>query len=99
MIVPEAVDGECALAFHWAFMNSLKQFLLLAVQNAEQESETPSDAIMYACFIGFFVFGCIVCLTIYWIVMKKHNPNLTAAQFWRAVFTPNISGRGSGGGD
>ena len=97
MVVPEAVDGECALAFHWVVMNSLKQFLLLAVQNAEQESEPLSEAIMYACVIGFFVFGCIVCLTIYWIVMKKRNPNLTAAQFWKHMFSGSNSI--SGGGD
>ncbi len=97
MIVPESVDGECALAFHWVVMNSLKQFLLLAVQNAEQEIEPLSEAFMYAFVIGFFVFGCIVCLTIYWIVMKKRNPNLTAAQFWKAVFTPNINGVSDGG--
>ena len=80
-------------------MNSLKQFLLLAVQNAEQGPEPLSEAFMYACVIGFFVFGSIVCLTIYWIVMKKRNPNLTAAQFWKHMFTPNISGGGSDGGD
>ena len=94
MIVPESVDGEFALAFHWVVMNSLKQFLLLAVQNAEQEIEPLSEAFMYACVIGFFVFGCIVCLTIYWIVMKNRNPNLTAAQFWKAMFSG-----GGGGGD
>ena len=99
MVVPEAVDGECALAFHWVVMNSLKQFLLLAVQNAEQESETPPDAQVIVFFIALVVFLAIATLTFCWFYMKKRNPNLTAAQFWKHMFTPNISGGGSDGGD
>jgi len=38
------LDGELALASHWVVMDSLKQFLSLAVQNAE---ETP-DVILYS---------------------------------------------------
>ena len=94
MVVPEAVDGECALAFHWVVMNSLKQFLLLAVQNAEQESETPTDAQFAVFMIALVVFLAIATLTFCWFYMKKRNPNLTAAQFWKAMFSG-----GSGGGD
>ena len=75
-------------------MNSLKQFLLLAVQNAEQESETPTDAQVIVFLIALVVFLAIVTLTASWFYMKKHNPNLTAAQFWKAMFSG-----GGGGGD
>ena len=94
MVVPEAVDGECALAFHWVVMNSLKQFLLLAVQNAEQESEPLSDAQVTVLGIALVVFLAIATLTFCWFYMKKRNPNLTAAQFWSTMFSG-----GSGGGD
>ena len=97
MVVPEAVDGECALAFHWVVMNSLKQFLLLAVQNAEQESETPTDAQFTVFMIALVVFLAIVTLTACWFYMKKRNPNLTAAQFWKHMFSGSNSI--SGGGD
>ena len=75
-------------------MNSLKQFLLLAVQNAEQESETPTDAQFAVFMIALVVFLAIPTLTFCWFYAKKRNPNLTAAQFWRAMFSG-----GGGGGD
>ena len=73
-------------------MNSLKQFLLLAVQNAEQESEFPPEFI--AILIAFFVFVFIVVSTACWFYAKKCNPNITAKKFWRAMFSG-----GGGGGD
>ena len=73
-------------------MNSLKQFLLLAVQNAEQESEIRPEFI--AILIAFFVFLFVGVSTACWFYAKKRNPNLTAAQFWKAMFSG-----GSGGGD
>ena len=75
-------------------MNSLKQFLLLAVQNAEQEYEPLSDAQVIVFFIALVVFLAIATLTFCWFYMKKRNPNLTAAQFWKAMFSG-----GGGGGD
>ena len=67
----------------------------MAVQNAEQESETPTDAQVTVYLIALVVFLAIVTLTAFWFYMKKHNPNLTAAQFWSFVF----GGGASGGGD
>ncbi|MDP7048728.1 MAG: hypothetical protein QF721_04695 [Verrucomicrobiota bacterium] len=74
-------------------MNSLEQFLLLAVQNAEQESDIPPEFI--AILIALFVFLFIAVSTFCWFYAKKCNPNITARQFWTAMF----SGPSGGGGD
>ena len=59
-------------------MNSLEQFLLLAVQNAEQKSDISPIAII----IALFVFSFIAVSTFCWFSIKKGNPNITAKEFW-----------------
>jgi len=67
-------------------MNSLKQFLSLAVQNAE---ETPDEVMLWLFFLAVaacVVFGMGVMCWLRWKIQKKHYPNLTAGQFWRDLF-------------
>ena len=69
-------------------MNSLKQFLSLAVQNAEETPElgyAVMAALMTACVVFILVAMGVMC----WLrfrYQKKRNPNLTAGQFWRDLF-------------
>ena len=73
------------MASHWVVMNSLKQFLSLAVQNAE---ETPDEVMLWLILAvaACVVFGMGVMCWLRWKIQKKHNPNLTAGQFWRVLF-------------
>tara|TARA_Y100001934_G_scaffold232528_1_gene281377 strand:+ start:192 stop:476 length:285 start_codon:yes stop_codon:yes gene_type:complete len=92
----DALDPDLTLASHWVAMNSLEQFLTLAVQNAE--SATPPA--WFIVVLGLFIF--VIFAIALWLVVIIGNrqrrrmglPNVTAKQFWRAMFQP-----GSGGGD
>ena len=76
-------------------MNSLEQFLTLAVQNAE--SATPPA--WFFVVLGLFIF--VIFAIALWLVVIIANrqrrrmglPNVTAKQFWSAMFR----GGGSGG--
>jgi hypothetical protein len=70
-------------------MNSLKQFLSLAVQNAEK----PPDVILYSIIAAGVVFTLVafgIMCWLRWKIQKKRYPNLTAGQFWRdLIMTDN----------
>ena len=97
MVHLEPLDGELALASHWVVMNSLKQFLSLAVQNAEEISlratfsQMPDEVkvalgVIMAASVVFILVAMGVMCWLRWKLQKKHNPNLTAGQFWRVLF-------------
>jgi uncharacterized membrane protein SpoIIM required for sporulation len=75
-------------------MNSLKQFLSLAVQNAE--SATPPAWFIVIAVISFFIFSAIAMWLLVIIANRQRRrmgrPNVTAKQFWRVMFSDSSGG-------